>query len=110
MLAGAEDAANRVVAGGVTTQTVGKWRLRFVRRRLDGLADEPRPGAPRKVTDDLAALVAAKTLQEKPANGTRMVHAVDGASDRTVALHCREDLAGLRPSAASRQEPQPLHR
>jgi transposase-like protein len=27
--------------------TVGKWRQRFARRRLDGLADLPRSGAPR---------------------------------------------------------------
>ena len=33
----------------ITPQTVGKWRSRFVVRRLDGLLDEPRPGAPRKV-------------------------------------------------------------
>ena len=32
---------------GVTYQTVGKWRQRFLERRLAGLLDEPRPGAPR---------------------------------------------------------------
>ncbi len=35
---------------GVSPRTVGKWRRRFVERRLDGLHDEPRPGAPRTVT------------------------------------------------------------
>jgi transposase len=36
----------------VTRQTVGRWRARFVTRRLDRLLDEPRPGAPRKITDE----------------------------------------------------------
>src|SRR5271163_1521780 len=46
--------ANTAVARklGVTHQTVGKWRQRFVGRRLDGwLLDDPRPGAPRQVSD-----------------------------------------------------------
>src|SRR5215472_19123479 len=35
----------------ITPQTVGKWRRRFVEHGLDGLLDEPRPGAPRKIDD-----------------------------------------------------------
>ncbi len=35
----------------VTKQTVGKWRSHFVAGRLEGLLDEPRPGASRTVTD-----------------------------------------------------------
>ena len=42
------EVARRVRA---TPQTVGKWRVRFVTRRLDGLLDEPRPGAPRTIGD-----------------------------------------------------------
>lgn len=35
----------------VTKQMVGKWRQRFLEKRLDGLLDEPRPGTPRKLSD-----------------------------------------------------------
>src|SRR5205814_8126349 len=35
----------------VTRQTVGRWRRRFIAKRLAGLLDEPRPGAPRTITD-----------------------------------------------------------
>ncbi|ANX04017.1 IS630 family transposase [Immundisolibacter cernigliae] len=54
----------------VSKQMVGKWRQRFVERRLDGLLDEPRPGAPRRIGDDVMEAIIAKTLQEKPADAT----------------------------------------
>src|SRR5438034_9584587 len=37
---------------GVSQGTVSKWRSRFLRARLEGLTDEPRPGRPRTVVDD----------------------------------------------------------
>ncbi|MFI6501626.1 helix-turn-helix domain-containing protein [Nonomuraea typhae] len=37
---------------GIRPQTVGKWRNRFLARRLEGLVGEQRPGAPRKITDE----------------------------------------------------------
>jgi len=65
--------SNRDVARrlGVTTQTVGKWRARFVARRLTGLLDEPRSGAPRSISDDLVQAVLAKTLHERPPDASR---------------------------------------
>jgi len=68
----ATGATNREVAAevGVHLATVGRWRARFVARRLDGLSDDPRPGAPRTVTDDDVERVIVKTLEETPVDAT----------------------------------------
>lgn len=50
----------------VSLPTVGKWRRRFVKYRLDGLSDEPRPGAPRKLSDAQVARVVTTTPEELP--------------------------------------------
>jgi len=55
---------------GVTRQTVGKWRHRFVTQRLDGLLAEPRVGRPRSITDDEVERIIDLTLHEKPKGGT----------------------------------------
>jgi transposase len=72
VLAAAAGAANGQVAAdlGVRPQTVGKWRQRFLADRLEGLADEPRPGAPRTISDAQVEDVIAKTLESKPDNAT----------------------------------------
>jgi transposase len=54
----------------VTRHTVGKWRVRFLKTRLDGLLDEPRPGAPRTISDETVERVIAKTLHEQPRDST----------------------------------------
>jgi transposase len=56
---------------GITEQTVGKWRRRFLDRRLDGLFDEPRVGRPRTVTDEDVQKVIDTTLHEKPRASTQ---------------------------------------
>jgi transposase-like protein len=64
VLACADGATNKAVAAdfGVNQATVGKWRARFVSRRLDGLSDDPRPGAPRSITDADVERVIVTTL------------------------------------------------
>src|ERR687890_1472981 len=72
VLACATGATNKQVAAelGVSLPTVGKWRSRFVARRLDGLVDEPRPGAPRTITDEQVERVVVDTLETTPRDAT----------------------------------------
>lgn len=73
---------------GVTRLTVSTWRNRFAERRLDGLADEPRPGAPRKIGDEKVADVVAATLETMPTASThwstRSMSKAAGVSVSTV--------------------------
>ena len=84
----------------VTRDTVRKWRDRFLRGRLDGLADMPRPGAPRTITDEQVELVITKALTEPgPRPGTRWstrsMAAATGMSPAAVARIWRA--SGLEP-------------
>ena len=81
----AEGVPNQAVADerGVSRPMVGKWRQRFVAARLDGLADAPRPGAPRTITDDQVEAVITKTLEETPPDAT---HWSTRSMARTVGL------------------------
>jgi transposase len=86
----AEGMTNTQVAAqtGVRNATVGKWRQRFVERRLDGLLDEPRPGAPRKITDAEVERALAMTLESTPKDAThwstRSLAQASGLSRSTV--------------------------
>ncbi|MFQ5859353.1 MAG: IS630 family transposase [Anaerolineae bacterium] len=72
ILLAAEKRSNSDVAEYLHTTrvTVGKWRSRFVRRRLDGLVDEPRPGAPRAISDADVERVITMTLESTPKEAT----------------------------------------
>jgi transposase len=54
----------------ITGATVCKWRERFRLNRLEGLLDEPRPGAPRSIADKQVEAVVTRTLESMPANST----------------------------------------
>ena len=75
--------SNTVVARrvGWTPQTVGKWRRRFLAKRLDGLLDEPRPGTPRRLSDAEVERVLTMTLESTPADATHW-------STRSLAKAC----------------------
>jgi transposase len=104
VLACADEPSNKAVAQrlGVCGATVGTWRNRFVARRLEGLADEPRPGAPRTVTDARVEQVVTKTLESKPTNAThwstRGMAEASGMSQATVGRIWRA--FGLKPHRA----------
>jgi transposase len=70
--------------------TVGKWRSRFLKMRLDGLLDEPRPGAPRQISDEQVEQVVATTLESLPRDATHW-------STRSMAR-----ATGMTQSAVSR--------
>jgi transposase len=90
LLACATGASNTTVAARchVTQQMVGKWRARFVARRLEGLLDEPRPGTPRRITDAQVEAVVRQTLETAPRDAThwstRAMAARSGLSQTTI--------------------------
>ena len=63
---------------GASRMTVMTWRKRFAARRLDGLDDEPRCGAPRKIGDEKIAEVVTKTLGDDAGRRNALEHALDG--------------------------------
>lgn len=83
--------SNELVASelGVHAATVGKWRRRFVAEGLDGLLDEPRPGAPRRISDEQVELVLTKTLEQQPVDAThwstRSMAAATGLSQSAIS-------------------------
>ncbi len=92
VLAAADGWTNTEIAEelSVNRVTVGKWRRRFAEMGLDGLVDAPRPGAPRRISDEDVELVIAMTLENTPSNATHW-------STRSMA-----DATGLSQSTISR--------
>jgi transposase len=97
---------------GCTDTTVGKWRVRFAQRRLDGLHDEPRPGKPRTISDDDVERVIVKTLEETPRDAThwstRSMAQATGMSQTAISKIWRA--FGLKPHRVEdfKLSPDPL--
>ena len=89
---------------GVCAATAGTWRNRFAESRMDGLDDEPRPGAPREIGDDEIAATIRKTLETLPKGATHW-------SLRTRAIEIGHApstaIASGKPSGCSRTASRP---
>lgn len=91
VLACAEGLDNQMVARKLRCSKgmVGKWRSRFLETRLEGLYDEPRPGAPRKVSDAQVEQVVIQTLESTPRGqthwSTRGLAQATGLSRMTIS-------------------------
>ena len=114
VLACAEGLDNKTVARKmrVSLGMVGKWRARFLQARLEGLYDEPRPGAPRKVSDAEVERVVIQTLESTPRGethwSTRGMAKATGLSRMTISRIWRA--FGLQPhrSDTFKLSPDPL--
>lgn len=101
ILACAAGQTNTAVARDVRVaqQTVCTWRQRFVTHRLDGLLDEPRPGAPRRVTDVEVERIVTQTLETTPTHATHW--STRAMAQRSEPEYRASYLARLWPAAAS---------
>ena len=102
VLSSADGEPNNAIAARLklTKATVGKWRTRFIERRIAGLYDDVRPGKPRTIDDERVAHLIKTTLHTKPANGSthwsvRTVAAETGISKTSVQRYFQ--LFGLQP-------------
>src|SRR5258708_6101897 len=90
----------------------GKWRSRFLKTRLEGLYDEPRPGAPRKVSDAQVEQIVVQTLESTPRAqthwSTRGLAQATGLSRMTISRIWRA--FGLQPHRTDifKLSPDPL--
>jgi putative transposase len=102
VLACAQGTSNSRVAArfDTTNATVGKWRRRFINRRISGLYDELRPGKPRTIDDERVAELIHTTLHTRPRDGAtqwsvRDLQAQTGISKSSVQRYL--SLFGVQP-------------
>jgi len=102
VLACAQGQTNTAVAEHVrvSVPTVRRWRGRYAERGIDGLLDEPRPGQPRKISDEKVEEVIVNTLETAPPDGgthwsTRKMAEATGLNQTAISRIWRA--FGLQP-------------
>ena len=92
---------------GISRPTVATWRKRFAERGPDGLLDEPRPGAPRRITEAQIEQAVVTTFESTPANATHwstrsLAQAVGLSQQRWCGsgMHLGSSRIAARPSSS----------
>jgi putative transposase len=108
MLWSAEGKSNTEIAERLqwTRATVGKWRRRFIDKRVAGLYDELRSGRPRSIEDEKIAALLRRTLSRRPKAAT---HWTVRGGQRHLEIHRAPPVSGVRRSAPSYAQFQTLH-
>lgn len=90
VLMASEGVATRGIARavGCTIGTASKWRVRFSRDRLEGLADRPRPGARRRYDEEtdrrILDLMATPPPGRRSWTGALLAEALGDVSDQYI--------------------------
>lgn len=87
VLATAEGEPNSQIAERmqITGATAGKWRGRFIERRINGLYDRLRPGKPRTIDAERVAELITEMLHTKPAGGATHWSVRSIAAETTIS-------------------------
>ena len=112
ILQAAEGKTNKEIAEsvGMTRETTGKWRKRYLERGIQGLYDELRPGKPRTIDDEKVAELIQATLRRTPEGANTLECAYACHRDRCLPLYGASCVAGIRTQAAPPGIVQAFHR